>query len=422
MSCSIHSESISRYDNDVAITITLQSNLMMAKNMLVNVSNELMAINGRLNLILFAIIGGLYIRLFFKYSNKLRIARSVFLFLLLLGPFILISYFFHPNLFSYSLVIQAMYLFAVNSLPVLILFPQMKSVDILLKHFYKASFVLFFIVVLCVPLFLANKNTGLIVDYSMSYGQAAMIPCMFLYSKFFKDKDIKALVLAIVATLCVFTIGSRFPLLCIGVFVIIKLIQRIKESRFKLLLLLVPIIFALLFIYQEYVLTAAYQLLASFGIQSRTLRLLASGKLMNDSGRSEIHKIVYEALKRSPIFGYGFGGGYIVVNGMTHSLVLDIFCNLGIPVGFAFMCWFCFQYVDRIHINKIDYPFVELMLIFGCVFLPKAFLGGELWETDKFWWVIALIIMDKNRKRRRKEEYENPICDRIVERTSYNSL
>ena len=224
-----------------------------------------------------------------------------------------------------------------------------------------------------------------------------MIQSMFLYSKFFRDKDMKALALALVTNLCVFMIGSRFPLLCIGVFVFIKLYQEIRHSKFRFLIVVMPIAFVLVYLYRENILSAVYHLLSAIGIQSRSLAFLTSGRLLYDSGRSEIYKVVYAALRESPILGYGFGGGYIAAKGMTHSLVLDILCNLGIPLGVIFMIWFCVQYVSKIRRNKADRPYVELMLLFGCLFLPKAFFGGELWETDKLWWVIALIIMDKHR-------------------------
>lgn len=408
------------YEKDAAVTVVLQSSLMMAKNMLVTVSNQLLAVNGMLNLILFALIGCLYIRLAFRH--KIKIARSVFILLCAVVLFVAVSYIVHQDLFSYPLVIQALYLFAVNSIPVLILFPTMKSADSLLECFYKSSFVLVIVVIICVPLFLANQGSGSISDYSMSYGQAAMVPCMFLYSKFFKDKDIKALVLAIISNICVLLVGSRFPLLCIGVFVSIKLMNRIRKSKYKYLIIFVPVVFVLLYINHEYILSVLNNYMNGIGIHSRTLAFLADGRIMNDSGRSEIYKVVYEALKESPIFGYGFGGGYIVVNGMTHSIILDILCNLGIPIGLGFMIWFCYQYITRILKNKNDYSYVDLMFIFGCIFLPKATFGGELWETDKLWWVIALIIMDKHRKRSINANNENLVCDGSVERTPDNSL
>ena len=420
MNHSLGSATISRYDRDVAFTVALQASLMMAKNMLVSVSNGLLAINGILNLVLFVIIGCFYIRFFLRH--KIRIVKSVVALLSAVAVFVLITFIIRPNLFSYPLVIQAMYLFAVNAVPVLLLFPRMNSVDALLEAFYKASFILAFIDVLCVPLFFVNKNVGAIEDYSMSYGQAAMVQCVFLYSKFFRDRDLKALALAVVANFCVFIVGSRFPLLCIGVFVVIKLLQRLKNSRYRFLLVLVPLVFLLIYFGQGYILEALYKLLVSVGVQSRSLAYLTNGRLLYDSGRYVIHQVVYEALKKSPILGYGFGGGYIIVNGMTHSLVLDILCNLGIPAGLVFIAWFCIQYISKIRNNKNDKAYVELMLLFGCLFLPKAFFGGELWETDKFWWVIALIIMANHRLRRSRDTYEDPLRDRTLERTSYHSV
>jgi hypothetical protein len=378
--------------DEISIALVLQVTLMLVKNMLVNSNSVFYVYNEKLNLILFVIIVFMYLRIFILYHKKIKLNMKSIMILLLITMFFLITLATNNNLLKYSYLISALGGFAVYSLPPLILLPMVHNTDTLLKYFYKTSYYAFVFATLSFVLFYTTSKTGVISDYSMSYGKAVMIPCLFLFSKAFSEKKIYDYVLAILCVIFIILVGSRYPLLCIVSFIAIQIIRHSKSTKkiFAAFALLASGSF--LYAYMSHIATILFSFLVNLGLYSRTLRLIMGGIITSDSGRGQLHAQLIERINESPIIGYGFGGGYVALNdGLPHGLLLDIFANFGYLFGSIFIYLMITSIFKAYKYSKSN-SFRELIVVFLCLFLPIATIGGGLWATDKLWWVIALCI------------------------------
>ena len=104
---------------------------------------------------------------------------------------------------------------------------------------------------------------------------------------------------------------------------------------------LVGLVIAVYFyMYYQEIIEFCYYLLKSLGFDSRTLRIMVAGELLDDSGRQNYHNGIILALRKSPFIGLGAFAGEATV-GLAHSLYFDIFANFGYLLG-SFLIIFIF--------------------------------------------------------------------------------
>lgn len=289
--------------------------------------------------------------------------------------------------------------------PLLIFVPLLYNPEILLNYLYKASYImgiLAFITFLFVTLGYETVHR-----YSMSYGAAVMMPSIFLFSKAFKDNLIKDYILASTCTAVILAIGSRWPLLCIGAFVIYGILSKTFTNKRQTVFLFIPIMVFLFLSYRYYtdILEGVAILLDGLGISSRSIRLFISGKATYDSGRSYIYERLLLKLKESPLLGYGAFGGIIALDGGTpHHFILDIWANFGYIFGSIILVLSIYKTVQHLRLSK-GTAHSELILIYSCMIWPKSTVGGRFWSTEAYWMLIALFLLGNSL--RKKQTYIN---------------
>lgn len=123
---------------------------------------------------------------------------------------------------------------------------------------------------------------------------------------------------------------------------LVYIINSNKGSRIKrIVLIIVLIIVSVLFwLYSDAIFMKLYQWLPD----SRTLKMLANGDLMDDSNRSSIYDRIYDHLQEKPLSMLGFLGDriYLSHNGATvleissyfsHNCCLELCMQFGLPIG-----------------------------------------------------------------------------------------
>ena len=218
-------------------------------------------------------------------------------------------------------------------LPMGLAFYCTESDSLSLDFLYISSWIIEIICIVTSVLALSSQ-------YSVTLGSCLLLPILIKLDRFFVSRRWYDLLMALLDMMALVFGGGRGPFVCIVVFLLILLLTRDTVSVKKRLsiLALLLVLAALLYVLYPYFTAAAAPLIDHFHIRSRTLRMLLSGKISSDSGRSIIWNYFLEKIRLSPLLGYGITGAWELnlpgsVNAYPHSIVLELVTAFGIPIG-----------------------------------------------------------------------------------------
>jgi hypothetical protein len=379
------------FTEKISFLVVLQYSIMTIKNMLASSSMTIQSINSSINLLIIIFLALMYLKLILGNISKINILYKQIFLLLFIAIFWLISYVNNPSLFSYSYLNGEVRGFIAYSLPILLFVPMVTETKTMLKYFYKASYFMCIAAVLAAILsFFDNSSTNIYTSYSMGYGRNAMLPSILLYSKAINQNNKKDFFLATSLVGLIILLGSRFPVLCIMFFLLVKIIFLPRTYKKIMYIFGCVTVAAVTYFNIPLLAKLAIDVLSKVGIQSRTLLLLSLGMGSYSSGRNEIHQQLYEAINQSPIWGYGAGAGTILLdNGLSHGLIIDIFANLGYVLG-GLVLLGTLIIIFNAYNKTSDKSGQELLIIIVSNFIPIITIQLGLWSANMFWFSIAL--------------------------------
>jgi hypothetical protein len=378
----------------IAFAFAISYSLLSAKNMLIESSAAFYNRNSTLNLFVAVVSVAIYVYVILFKEKHLPIFRKQMLVLILVLFLWFFTYLINSSLFTYSYVREELSEFIIYSLPALLFLPMLYDCDELIVAFYKCRWLMFLAVCVSVILMMIygriqGSGTRYLV-YSMSFGRALMLPCTLFISKWFRDHKIIDMLGSISCVLFILVFGSRFPLLCIGFYTLCKAFQ-IPFSKARFVGLSICIISAvLLFLNKDFIVNTLYSYFVKAGINSRSLSLLTNGSFSYDSGRLRIITQLVGEINKSPIIGYGAGGGNVALNnGLSHSFIFDVFANLGYVGGGIFLL-ISFIAIFQLYRHTKKWSNKEFMMICISFFVPICIFQMSLWRASYFWMLIAL--------------------------------
>ena len=203
-------------------------------------------------------------------------------------------------------------------------------------------------------------------DMNYAYALCLIICCLIAgYSR----EDLPYIIIGIV---CLLLAGTRGPLVCVMVAFISrslfdgKNIRRIL-IRFTLGITVVIILYGGVF---AWILQMLMSLLSRFGITNlRILDYMNSGMLLDSSGRDDFSRIIMDAIKEKPFFGYGIGGDRILLQSdrYCHNIVLEVIVSLGFVIGIAIIIWIAARFLKMFFNQNESYKVIAI-----------AFFSGEI--------------------------------------------
>ncbi|MDO4306317.1 MAG: O-antigen ligase family protein [Eubacteriales bacterium] len=258
-----------------------------------------------------------------------------------------------------------------------------------------------------------HNSSGQLIHYkySLTFGYDVLLYVLvFLYAAFEKKKVID-IILSIAGIFMILKGGSRGPLLCIAIFVIILIAKSFQESRSskKMGMLLATIGLAvILFVSYDKILSALINLLNQFNVSSRTLTMLLEGSIADNNGRYEIWNAAIEMIKKNP-FGYGAMGTRHVIYyyhyvGHCHQIFLEMLVDYGVFLGTALIILMLAK-AFQILFSKGTEKWFGVFMIFFCRSC-HLLMSGTYWHLLSFWACIGIGVSiyyeKKTCKRRRK--------------------
>lgn len=189
-----------------------------------------------------------------------------------------------------------------------------KSIDIAERALYYVSWATFVLVVFYIISYFVGVFA--IDEYSMSFSYGCLLPMVALYRR---KRKLSFLASAFLF-LAVLAVGSRGAALVFLAYVFID----IARSKVRYAFLLIA------FLSMGYLLLDAFNgWLEIVGIHSRTLSLLFSGEIDQDSGRGFIYNMFFLLMDSHP-YGLGLFGDRIYLGGSyCHNILLEMWINWG---------------------------------------------------------------------------------------------
>lgn len=387
-------------DRVVSFIITLQVTLLGVKNVLVQGFPFLFAINTKLNIVILSLVSLLYLYAFFRLFKR-NLCSSAVLYYAFILISIVFSFLFFPQNKPYILEISLRWIVVLFATGYLV--AKLKSLVWLQKYMLLASYVmtascLAFAAILSVVGFIASDGES---NYSLSMSYVALWAVMWQLHAFFKQSNKLALIAAIITTAIILVYGSRNPLIAIAVYVLIQVINntRGKSNVQKFFSHLFLCLIALLAVFWKQVLLGVFILFEHFGISSRSINYILEATESDvdmSSGRNDIHEELIKLIYDHPFFGMGICGDSTNMNETAHSLYLSIYATYGIIIGTFFLLFIIQQCLSAFKKAKgLDH---QVLLLFFCLVFPRGFTGGDIWESDVFWFMMGLVFMILNKK------------------------
>lgn len=283
-------------------------------------------------------------------------------------------------------------------LPAFIYSMSIKDWDVLKQVMTKAStIVLIFGSALGILIFLDRATIGV---YSMSLSYYMLLPAIMNLDELFDKLSFKSVVFTLLSLLIILALGSRGPILCVLVFIILKNLRPIVFDRKRLIAYFLLVGATLIIILNfKNILVSISTFLSNFGISSRSITLFL-GEGIYVSGRDIIYKTVVEGIANSPFFGIGIGGDRYATGGSyVHNIFLEIIANFGIIIGGLFSLIIIIAIIRLLLVkNRKTYNMIIIWISLGFVHL----MVSSSYLTDiRFWIFMGLAInalFDKHHK------------------------
>lgn len=190
----------------------------------------------------------------------------------------------------------------------------------------------------------------IIDNYSMSFSYSLLFPTFVFISR----RHILWKCIAVVLMLEMLAIGSRGALLLSIVYWIFMMVW--KDISIAKLILWIIALFAVYKLFFNAVVSFFADIFDTFGINSRTLRLLLGDELIShDSGRSDIYDHTWLLIDQAPLFGNGVWADRQYLGLYCHNVFLELFLDFGyIGAGLILMVlmikqWNIFRKIPRNH-------------------------------------------------------------------------
>lgn len=301
----------------------------------------------------------------------------------------LLSYLLFPD--NSDVLKSLVFDFFAICLPSFICMASIIDYSILKKALYYNSVFIF----MCGLLYTFFAFSGKVSDltYSMSLSYYLLIPALYFFYMYTKNDKVRYLIYTLVSMMSMVLLGSRGAFVSAAIYVVVLLLSvvfiqhgvlRFKQIMFGALLLIALTV--LIINYQAIAENLYNWLYQTKNINSRTLYLLSTGQMFShDSGRNDIYSLIWEAIQKKPLFGYGIGGDRIIAGMYAHNLFLEIICQLGYIFGLLLIAVFITLLIRSFTEEKDK----SLWMMFFCMgFIPFMFSGSYL-EDVSIWLLIG---------------------------------
>ena len=253
---------------------------------------------------------------------------------------------------------------------------------------YKAGMVIYIMGTILAVLIISGRAS--IGAYSMSLSYYMLLPAIMFSNHCFNQLRPGSILRATVSVVVILALGSRGAMLCLGLFVLLKLKPQ-KRVGYKEILSYMAIMIVGLFIiiFLDDLLEYLYSVLTQFGIKSRSIALFLRPEI-HWSGRDRLYEIVIEEVLKRPLLGLGLAGDRLLIRGgYVHNFFIEIIAHFGVFTGLLMSISLVLSMIKRLMTDDIlRYEMTAIWMSLG--FVPFQVSSSYLINI-KFWIFLGLL-------------------------------
>lgn len=227
-----------------------------------------------------------------------------------------------------------------------------------------------------------------------------MLPStMYLIYWAFQNKKLKDWIIAAVSILLMFIYGTRGPILCISVYICVGyLYTTIKERTWKSFFLrLIVVTLTAVWLFSDAIeetVRALQELFKQLGMSTRVFDYFLEGTISDVSGRDGLNSIMQEAIRQSPLLGYGLMGDRAVLNGSyAHNLFLELWCQFGIFLGSFLIIGIVWLPIKAISKQRKHPDVVLYLLMLVCMVFAKLMVSNSYIRDEYFFFMLGACLV-----------------------------
>jgi len=248
------------------------------------------------------------------------------------------------------------------------------------------------------------------MDFSYKLLPAALI---VIAGCFYNKYKVLSIIPAVVAIFAIIMQGTRGPVLCVAVFLVIMLIKRfgfLKLIPVILVLTIGVVAFSSSDIYESTMKSIA-EFIEDIGMSPRFIEKLLEEELADDNGRQWLYDAVLKEIEQNPFKFRGLYADRALLNPITgadnayvHNIIYELLLNFGVLLGGA--VFLLIVALILLALMKLEFEklyLVDLLVMIGFVML---FVSGSVVDNQLLYVLLGLAcqIVFKGKERKKKDE------------------
>ncbi len=247
-------------------------------------------------------------------------------------------------------------------------------------------------------------------NYQLGFGYDMLFSVIIFTFFGIKEKNKFDILLTIPGLVMILMAGSRGPLLCYGIGLLLLSIEYLKKNY--LWLKLFPFIAGIgvfFELFKERLTEFLLSLLSNYFAGSRTIEKMMAGELSDDSARDAIWGRSWKLIQDSPFLGYGAYGDRPYIYqfhdaAYSHNFFLEFLVDFGPWVG-GLLLLLMFVKSYKMLFQSKSQEFTSIFIIFfslSCAML----LSLTFWNYPPFWGTIAVVVCYNRWVKKHKYKHE----------------
>lgn len=220
-------------------------------------------------------------------------------------------------------------------------------------------------------------------DMANAYALCSVI-CVLITS--YQKKDIYFLILGAFSLILA---GTRGPILCVIIAVLLRVLLLERTSTRKTFLIIAGVCVIFLILQTDFLVEILNFVEYGFemlGVDDlRIVEYFRRDMIADASGRDGISNVILEGIAQRPMLGYGPGGDRIVrnSNSYAHNLVLEMWVSYGVVVGSLIIAWMGYWLFKSIFSKGKALGAISAAL-FSCIAVKLLLSSSYLYSKELF--------------------------------------
>lgn len=250
-------------------------------------------------------------------------------------------------------------------------------------------------------------NLGRTVSYNSDSAYYILFPILYSLTVALNEKKIVAAIMALFGIMFCLFMGTRGPILCLGVYCISYLVFAIGNWKKQgLILVSGGTVIAVLYLtgIWKAILEKSFSFAKSMGLSTRFYDYIINADLLVDSGRSNLHDEIFTALNKNPIVGLGLFGDRVVLNGSyVHNILIEFLCDFGYLIGAVLIMMITVLIIKALSARSVTIQQKCFLLMLLSASLVKLMVSGSYLIEQLFFVLLGYCIQIIRQERKNKE-------------------